>query len=96
MIKWLTCSSHNSLSQRHGVITRYYDVTTPATMTPLTPRYYAMTAPKVAMDLVVLPEEQKEKILASVTTYAQFKAYRKRRGLEETLPMSSGLVLLFR
>ncbi|CAK9251150.1 unnamed protein product, partial [Sphagnum jensenii] len=50
--------------------------------------------PKVAMEQVVLPEEQKEMLLKTVDNFAKFRQYRKREGLEDIMSYGAGLVIM--
>ncbi|CAK9229367.1 unnamed protein product [Sphagnum troendelagicum] len=50
--------------------------------------------PKVAMEQVVLPEEQKEMLLKTVDNFAKFRQYRKRAGLEDIMSYGAGLVIM--
>ncbi|KAL3696624.1 hypothetical protein R1sor_010700 [Riccia sorocarpa] len=50
--------------------------------------------PKIAMEQVVLPAEQKEMLLKTVENFAKFRLYRKRAGLEDIMSYGAGLVIL--
>lgn len=50
--------------------------------------------PKVQLDQVVLPEDHKKTILETVESYENFRTYRKKSGLEDTISYGAGLVLL--
>ncbi|OQR96549.1 hypothetical protein ACHHYP_15424 [Achlya hypogyna] len=50
--------------------------------------------PKVQLSQVVLPDEYKQTILSTVTSYEHFRVYRKTSGLDQTLTYGTGLVLL--
>lgn len=50
--------------------------------------------PKVQLDQVVLPDEHKTTILETVESYENFRKYRKKTGLEDTISYGAGLVLL--
>uniref|UniRef100_K3WDU6 AAA+ ATPase domain-containing protein n=1 Tax=Globisporangium ultimum (strain ATCC 200006 / CBS 805.95 / DAOM BR144) TaxID=431595 RepID=K3WDU6_GLOUD len=50
--------------------------------------------PKVQLDQVVLPEDHKATILQTVESYENFRKYRKKSGLEDTISYGAGLVLL--
>jgi len=50
--------------------------------------------PKVSMEQVVLPDEQKEMLLWTADNFAKFKQYRKSAGLEDVITYGAGLVIL--
>ncbi|CAM6102058.1 unnamed protein product [Calypogeia fissa] len=50
--------------------------------------------PKIPMEQVVLPEEQKDTLLKTVENFAKFRQYRKRAGLEDLMSYGAGLVIL--
>ncbi|KAG6551896.1 hypothetical protein Mapa_006512 [Marchantia paleacea] len=50
--------------------------------------------PKIAMEQVVLPDEQKDMLLKTVENFAKFRQYRKRAGLEDVMSYGAGLVIL--
>jgi hypothetical protein len=49
---------------------------------------------QVAMEQVVLPEEQKEMLLKTVDNFVKFRQYRKREGLEDIMSYGAGLVIM--
>ncbi|CAM6093219.1 unnamed protein product [Calypogeia fissa] len=50
--------------------------------------------PKISMEHVVLPEEQKDMLLKTVDNFANFKKFRKSAGLEDLINYGAGLVVL--
>ncbi|XP_024517371.1 uncharacterized protein LOC112341471 isoform X1 [Selaginella moellendorffii] len=50
--------------------------------------------PKIPMDQVVLPEEQKNMLLKTVENFSKFKDFRKSAGLEDIMSYAAGLVIL--
>lgn len=50
--------------------------------------------PKVSMEQVVLPDEQKEMLLWTADNFDKFRQYRKSAGLEDVLTYGAGLVIL--
>ena len=51
--------------------------------------------PKVSLEQVILPEDQKNTILTSVSTFEKFRLYHKRTGLDDVMSYGRGLVILF-
>eukprot|EP00026_Physarum_polycephalum_P000306 Phypoly_transcript_00306.p1 GENE.Phypoly_transcript_00306~~Phypoly_transcript_00306.p1 ORF type:complete len:1112 (+),score=182.86 Phypoly_transcript_00306:1977-5312(+) len=54
-----------------------------------------LSEPKVTLDQVVLPQEQKHLILSTLSNWGVFVETRKKLGIDETLHYGKGLVLLF-
>ncbi|XP_057858145.2 cell division control protein 48 isoform X3 [Cryptomeria japonica] len=50
--------------------------------------------PKVSMQQVVLPDEQKEMLLRNIDNFSKFKSFRKEVGLEDVITYGAGLVIL--
>lgn len=50
--------------------------------------------PKVSMEQVVLPDEQKEMLLWTADNFGKFKQYRKNAGLEDVITYGAGLIIL--
>ena len=44
---------------------------------------------------MILPEDQKNTILTSVSTFEKFRLYHKRTGLDDVMSYGRGLVILF-
>jgi hypothetical protein len=52
-------------------------------------------APKVKLDSVVLPQEQKEMVLNTVANFDHFKSAKKQLGFDSTITYGTGIVILF-
>ncbi|KAJ6241738.1 atpase [Anaeramoeba flamelloides] len=52
-------------------------------------------SPKVKLENVILPEEQKKLIIETVSNYENFRKARKKLGLDEIISYGSGIVILF-
>ena len=52
-------------------------------------------APKVKLEQVILPADQKALVMATVSNFEAFTTAKKKYGMEDVVSYGSGLVLLF-